>query len=70
LSSQWSTRSYPLFLEIGEQESETATMLIDTDIPSSGEAFVYMITAEDGSGSEGSLGLATCTERNNLNACP
>ena len=48
----------------------TDTMLSDSEIPNSGEAFVYLITAEDGSGSEGSLGLATCTERSNLSACP
>ena len=48
----------------------TDTELFDNAVPGDGEAWYYLVTAEDGGGEEGTLGLATCTERSNFTACP
>ena len=48
----------------------TDTTFVDTELPSVGEGFFYVITAEDTSpGGEGTLGLATCVERSSLDTC-
>lgn len=46
------------------------TQLVDEEEPLPGEAFSYLITAEDGLGNEGSLGAGTSAERSNFNPCP
>ena len=63
---------YDLFgvCEDGLDVDRTDTELIDSAEPDSGVAWAYIITAEDAGGNEGSMGLATCTERSNFNACP
>ena len=48
----------------------TDTELDDAEDPGIGTAFYYLITAEDGSGEEGTLGYATNCERSNFGACP
>jgi hypothetical protein len=45
------------------------TVLTDSETPPPGEAFFYLITAEAGGPSEGSLGLGTCAERSNFATC-
>jgi len=52
-----------------DPSDRTDTTLTDTDVPSVGEAFFYLITADDGAGEEGTLGLASCTERGNFSPC-
>jgi hypothetical protein len=47
----------------------TDTSLLDTEDPLPGAATFYLITAEDGAGEEGTLGLATCAERSNFDTC-
>lgn len=47
----------------------TDTVLTDGETPPPGQAFFYLITAELGAVVEGSLGLGTCAERSNFNAC-
>ena len=48
----------------------TDTQLIDTELPASGQGYVYSITAEGGVGDEGSLGTMSCAERSNYSPCP
>ena len=48
----------------------TDTEMIDSGDPLVGETWFYLITADDGVGAEGTLGLATCTERSNFTPCP
>ena len=38
--------------------------------PAVGQTWVYLVTAEDSAGNEGTLGLASGAERSNFNACP
>ncbi len=47
----------------------TDTELVDAGEPAIGATWTYLITADDG-GDEGTLGLATCTERSNFAPCP
>lgn len=46
------------------------TSLFDTELPASGEGFFYIITAENASGGECTLGYGQCSERTNGNQCP
>jgi len=48
----------------------TDTLLDDLEEPLSGQAFIYLVTAEDGTGQEGTLGLGSSAERSNYGACP
>jgi hypothetical protein len=48
----------------------TDTVFQDGETPSPGEAWAYVVTAESIAGSEGSMGLTTCTERSNFSPCP
>jgi RHS repeat-associated protein len=48
----------------------TDTELSETVDPDPGSGWIYLITVEDGSGSEGTLGFAAGAERSNLSACP
>ena len=47
----------------------TDTLFAELDTPALGEAWIYMITVEDGV-DEQSLGLGTCAERSNFTPCP
>ena len=66
------TLAYDAFgtCEDGLDADRTDTELFDPDVPGVGEAWYYLVTAEEGGGEEGTLGLATCTERSNFTACP
>ncbi len=46
------------------------TRLSDATLPSPGEALYYSITAENPFGRESSLGVGSCAERSNFDACP
>ena len=46
----------------------SANALVDIEEPAPGVAWFYLISADD-NGDEGSLGLATCSERCNTPAC-
>jgi hypothetical protein len=48
----------------------TDTQLFDPEVPGADEAWYYLVTSEGNGGEEGSLGLATCTERSNFTPCP
>jgi hypothetical protein len=48
----------------------TDTELDDAEDPAAGTSFYYLVTAEDGSGEEGTLGYGTRAERSNFSACP
>lgn len=48
----------------------TDAQLVDSELPLPGQGFVYTITAEDGSGNEGTLGATSCAERSNFTPCP
>jgi len=48
----------------------TDETLIQSTDPPSGDTWFYLITAESGTGDEGTLGLASCTERSNFGPCP
>ncbi|ANM31475.1 hypothetical protein ABI59_20745 [Acidobacteria bacterium Mor1] len=48
---------------------DTDTQLTDTDVPPTGSAWYYLITADDGN-REGTLGYARCAERSNFTPCP
>jgi hypothetical protein len=48
----------------------TDTALADVELPAAGQGFGYLITAENGAASEGTLGFGTAAERSNFNACP
>jgi hypothetical protein len=50
--------------------NRTDTTATDPAVPAVGEAFSYLITAEDGLGQESSLGLASGAERSNFSSCP
>ena len=45
-------------------------LLTDGETPPSGSGYFYVITHEDGTFQERSLGLATCAERSNFTPCP
>jgi hypothetical protein len=45
-------------------------MWLDDGLPSPGEGWFHLITVEEQGGSEGTLGLGTCAERSNFEACP
>jgi hypothetical protein len=40
------------------------------ELPAAGQGFGYLITAENGAGSEGTLGFASAAERSNFSPCP
>ncbi len=46
------------------------TRLSDETLPSPGQALYYSVTVEDSFGRESSLGVGSCAERSNFNACP
>jgi hypothetical protein len=48
----------------------TDTVFQDDGIPPPGVAWVYVVTAESTVGREGSMGLASCTERSLFAPCP
>jgi hypothetical protein len=50
--------------------ARTDTVLSDAQTPLAGQGYFYAVTAEDGAGVEGSLGLATCAERSSFTPCP
>ena len=50
--------------------NRTDTALNDLEEPATGEGFFYLVTSETASGQEGSLGVATGTERSNFTPCP
>ncbi len=45
-------------------------MLSINDRPSSGAAWFFLVTGEDGQGQEGTLGFAEGAERSNFLPCP
>jgi hypothetical protein len=47
----------------------TNTVLVDAATPAPGSARVYLVTFENASGDESSLGFATCAERSNFTPC-
>ena len=54
----------------GLDNNRTDLTFSDPQLPASGQGFSYLITAEDGAGNEGTLGLARCAERSNFIPCP
>ncbi len=54
----------------GIDANRTDTTLDDMTLPAAGDAFYYVISAEDSGGNEGTLGLASCVERSNFTPCP
>jgi len=48
----------------------TDTQLVDVELPVSGTANAYQITAEGAGGAEGTLGNGACAERSNYTPCP
>ena len=50
--------------------NRTDTQLTDTGWPAYGNAFFYLVSAENGTGHEGSLGCGTSAERSNFAPCP
>jgi hypothetical protein len=54
--------------DLDDERSDTS--LSDASVPSPGAGFHYLITAEDSSGHEGTLGFASCLERSNFTPCP
>jgi hypothetical protein len=46
------------------------TALPDAELPAPGQGFGYLVTAENGAGSEGTLGYASAAERSNFGPCP
>ena len=56
--------------ENGLDATLTDTWLSDTTVPAPGQVFFYEVTSIDGSGEEHTLGIGSCAERSNFNACP
>jgi hypothetical protein len=54
----------------GLDDDRTDTQLNDIEEPIPGKAFSYLVTAEDGSGEEGTLGSGSNAERSNFTPCP
>ncbi len=52
------------------ESTHTDTRLSDGTLPSPGEALFYSVTVEDSFGRESSLGMGSCAERSNFDACP
>jgi hypothetical protein len=50
--------------------TRTDTTLLDAEAPLPGQCFTYLVTAQEAGGDEGTLGLATGTERSNFCPCP
>jgi Thrombospondin type 3 repeat len=48
----------------------TDTLLLETPNPATGQGWLYQVTAEDVTGSEGTLGYFTGGERSNFTPCP
>jgi hypothetical protein len=48
----------------------SGTTATETAIPSAGQGYYYVFTAEDGSGNEGTMGYATGAERSDFSPCP
>ncbi len=62
--------SYGFFGACHDELLLGGTQAIDSGTPSSGAGWFYLVTGEDGSSSEGTLGFATGAERSNFAACP
>jgi hypothetical protein len=54
----------------GLDADRTDTELFDDEVPAPGSGLVYLITAEDVLGNEGTMGVATQAERSNFAPCP
>jgi len=48
----------------------SGTTATESAVPSAGQGYFYVFTAENGSASEGTMGFATGAERSNFNPCP
>jgi len=54
----------------GMDADRTDTEWFDDEVPAPGNGLVYLITAEDVLGNEGTMGVATKAERSNFAPCP
>ncbi|MBP7147715.1 MAG: VCBS repeat-containing protein [Acidobacteria bacterium] len=54
----------------GFDANRSDTLFLDAEVPAAGQGLFYVVTAEDASAAESSLGLGTCAERGNFAACP
>ena len=66
------TLSYGHFASCRDEldANHTDTQWVDGDLPAARKGFSYLVSAVDGGGNEGTLGVATSAERSNFTRCP